>query len=49
MTALNRAVYELVKVQEIVNRLLHESLCGDLVDTGKPDWERNQLTRDNAR
>src|ERR1700721_285157 len=48
MTALDRAVYELVKVQEIVNRLLHESLGGDLVDTSKPDWERNQLTRDNV-
>jgi hypothetical protein len=48
MTALDRAVYELVKVQEIVNRLLHESLGGDLVDIGKPDWERNQLTRDNV-
>ncbi len=48
MTALDRAVYELVKVQEIVNRLLHESLGGDVVDTSKPDWERNQLTRDNV-
>jgi hypothetical protein len=48
MTSLDRAVYELVKVQEIVNRLLHESLGGDLVDTTKPDWERNQLTRDNV-
>jgi hypothetical protein len=44
----NRAVYEVVKIQEIVNRLLHESLGGDLVDTSKPDWERNQLTRDNV-
>jgi hypothetical protein len=48
MNALDRAFYELVKVQEIVNRLLHESLGGDLVDTSKPDWERNQLTRDNV-
>jgi len=48
MNALDRAVYRIVKVQEIVNRLLHESLGGDLVDTSKPDWERNQLTRDNV-
>jgi hypothetical protein len=45
MNALDRAVYELIKVQDLVNRLLHESLGGDLVDTGKPDWERTQLTR----
>ena len=48
MNALDRAVYEIVKVQEIVNRLLHESLGGDLVDTSKAEWERNQLTRDNV-
>jgi hypothetical protein len=48
MNALDRAVYEIVKVQEIVNRLIHGSLGGDLVDTKKNDWERNQLTRDNV-
>lgn len=48
MNALDRAVYELIKVQDLVNRLLHESLGGDLVDTGKPDWERTQLTRLNV-
>jgi hypothetical protein len=48
MEALDRAVYELIKVQDLVNRLLHESLGGDLVDTSKPDWERNQLTRDKV-
>ena len=47
MNALDRAVYELIKVQDLVNRLLHESLGGDLVDTGKPEWERTQLTRRN--
>jgi hypothetical protein len=47
MEALDRAVYELIKVQDLVNRLLHESLGGDLVDTTKPDWERTQLTRTN--
>jgi hypothetical protein len=49
MNALDRAVHELIKVQEIVNRLLHESLGGDLVNTSKPDWERTQLTRDNVQ
>src|SRR5580765_3988215 len=29
MRALDRAVYQLIKVQDIVNRLLHESLGGD--------------------
>jgi hypothetical protein len=29
----------------LVNRLLHESLGGDLVDTSKPDWEQFQLKR----
>jgi hypothetical protein len=40
-----QAVYGLIKVQDLVNRLLHESLGGDLVDTSKPDWETTQLTR----
>jgi hypothetical protein len=29
-------------VQDLVNRLLHESLGGDLVDATKPDWEQTQ-------
>ena len=37
MEALDRAVYELIKVQDLVNRLMHESLGSDLVDTSKPD------------
>ena len=45
MNALDRAVYELIKVQDLVNRLLHESLGGDLVETTDPDWERTELTR----
>jgi hypothetical protein len=48
MEALDRAVQELIKVQEVVNRLLLESLGGDLVDTRKPDWERTQLIRKNV-
>jgi hypothetical protein len=48
MEALDRAVYELIKVQDLVNRLLHESLGGDLVDTSKPNWERTQLLRSNV-
>jgi hypothetical protein len=48
ITLLNQTVHQLVKVQDIVNRLLHESLGGDLVDAGKPDWERTQLTRRNV-
>lgn len=48
MNALDRAVYELIKVQDLVNRLLHESLGGDLVDTSKPNWERTQLLRSNV-
>jgi hypothetical protein len=45
MTSLNQSVHAVIKVQELVNRLLHESLGGDLVDTSAPDWERRQLTR----
>jgi len=37
MEALDRAVCELIKVQDLVNRLVHESLGGDLVDTSKPN------------
>src|ERR1017187_5961850 len=48
MMLLNQSVHGLIKVQDIVNRLLHESLDGDLVDTSRPDWERTQLTRANV-
>jgi hypothetical protein len=48
MCVLDRAVYELIKAQDLVNRLLHESLGGDLVDTSKPNWERTKLTRDDV-
>lgn len=48
MTLLNQSVHGLIKVQDLVNRLLHESLGGDLVDTSKADWERTQLTRPNV-
>jgi len=49
MSLLNQAVYDLIKVQDLVNRLLHESLGGDLVDTRKADWEKTQLTRENVK
>lgn len=48
LNLLNQCVHALTKVQDLVNRLLHESLGGDLVDTGKPDWERTQLTREKV-
>lgn len=48
MTLLNQSVQDLVKVQDLVNRLLHESLGGYLVNTSKPDWEKVQLTRENV-
>src|SRR5260370_6145836 len=48
MAALDRAAYELIKVQEIVNCLLHANLGGDLVDSTKPDWDRTQLRRSNV-
>src|ERR1017187_3662693 len=46
MALLNQSVHGLIKVQDLVNRLLHESLGGDLVDTSKTDWERTELTRE---
>ena len=49
MTLLNQSVNALIKVQDLVNRLLHESLGGDLVDTSKPVWEKTQLTRSNVK
>ena len=48
MTLLNEAVRSLVRVQDLVNRLLHESVGGNLVDATKPNWERSQLTRENV-
>jgi hypothetical protein len=48
ISLLNQAVHDLIKVQDLVNRLLHESLGGDLVDATKPDWEQTQLTRKNV-
>jgi hypothetical protein len=47
MTRLNQSVLDLIKVQDLVNRLLHESLGGDLVDTSQPEWEKSQLKRKN--
>jgi len=48
LTLLDQAVHALIKVQDIVNRLLHESLGGDLVDTSDPDWEGYELRRRNV-
>ena len=48
MTLLNQSIQDLIKVQDLVNRLLHESLGGDLVDTGRSTWEKSQLTRENV-
>ncbi len=49
MDLLNQSVYALIKVQDIVLRLLHESLGGDLVDTSRPDWETTQLRRGQVK
>lgn len=49
MTLLNQSIQDLIKVQDLVNRLLHEGLGGDLVDTSKPTWEKSQLTRENIQ
>lgn len=48
MALLNHAVYALIKVQDLVNRLLHESLGGDLVDATGPGWEEDNLRRVNV-
>src|ERR1700733_15069724 len=45
MALLHEAVYGLIKTQALVDRLLHESLGGDLVDTSKLGWEKDELTR----
>jgi len=47
MSLMNQSVQDLIKVQDLVNRLLHESLGGDLVDANIPNWEKKQLTREN--
>jgi hypothetical protein len=39
------SVHSLIKVQNLVDRLLHESLGGDLIDTTQGEWERTELTR----
>jgi hypothetical protein len=49
ISLLNQAVHDLIKVQNLVNRLLHESLGGDLVDATKPNWERAELTHENVK
>src|SRR5260370_34434357 len=48
LTLLDQAVHALIKVHDIVNRLLHESLGGDIVDTSDPDRESNKLRRKNG-
>lgn len=48
LSLLDQAVHALIKVQDIVNRLLHESLGGDLVDTIDPEWEGFELRRKNV-
>jgi hypothetical protein len=48
MNLLNQSVQSLIKVQDLVNRLLHESLGGDLVDTTKQNWEKVRLKRENV-
>ena len=48
LSLLDQAVHALIKVQDIVNRLLHESLGGDLVDTSDPEWEGFELRRKNV-
>lgn len=49
MEKLDHAVHGLIKVQDLVNRLLHESLGGDLVDTSDPDWEKDELKRKTVK
>jgi hypothetical protein len=42
---LDQSVYKLIKVQDLVHRLLHESLGGNLVDASIANWERSELSR----
>lgn len=46
---LNLSVYALIKVQDLVDLFLHESLGGDLVDAGTTDWGETQLKRKNVK
>lgn len=48
MSNLNAAIYGLIKVQDLVNRLLHESLGGDLVKTERKQWEKRDLNRESV-
>jgi hypothetical protein len=48
MALLNGGIQNIIRVQDLVNRLLHEGLGGDLVDTSKPKWEKSQLTREKV-
>jgi hypothetical protein len=48
MNLLNTAVWALIKVEDLVLRLLHESIGGDLVDATLPDWERRELRREKV-
>ena len=48
MEYFNRCVYDLIKVQDLVNRLLHEALGGNLVRTDRPEWEQYELNRKNV-
>jgi hypothetical protein len=45
MSLFDASVYSLIKVQNLVDRLLHESLGGDLVDTTQSEWEKTELVR----
>ena len=45
MSLFDASVHSLIKVQNLVDRLLHESLGGDLVDTTQNDWEKTELNR----
>jgi hypothetical protein len=49
MGLLNQAVHGLIKAQYLVNRLVHESLGGNLVDTSDSDWEKDALNRENVK
>lgn len=47
MQHFNRSVYGLIKIQDLINRLLHEAFGGSLVMTDDPEWEKKFLTREN--
>ena len=48
MNLLNTAVWALIKLEDLVLRLLHESIGGDLVNAALPDWERRELRREKV-